>query len=271
MAKFLNTTATTYHLEELIKKASSNLFIISPYLKLNNRIKELLEDKNRLKIDIRIVYGKKELQPDEINWLKNLSYIRTSFCKNLHAKCYMSENECIITSLNLYEFSQVNNNEMGVLISRDTDNQLYTDTYTEVQRIIRISEEVNLSADKIEPSLDKKQLEKVENKPIETSNLEAKNEPKKPRNFDKLTISKLAEKLGMTTNELSEKLEQLGYIETKGKNIFLTDKGKQAGGELKKGQYGYFTIWAVDLEVSVQDENNANLTFAEKLLKLFSF
>ena len=27
-------------------------------LKLNERIKELLEDRNRLKIDIRIVYGK---------------------------------------------------------------------------------------------------------------------------------------------------------------------------------------------------------------------
>ena len=58
MAKFLNSSGTTYHLEELIKNASDRLIIISPYLKLNERIKELLEDRNRLKIDIRIVYGK---------------------------------------------------------------------------------------------------------------------------------------------------------------------------------------------------------------------
>ena len=81
MAKFLNSSGTTYHLKELIKNASDRLIIISPYLKLNDRIKELLEDRNRLKIDIRIVYGKNDLQPEEINWLKNLTFIRTSFCK----------------------------------------------------------------------------------------------------------------------------------------------------------------------------------------------
>ena len=112
MAKFLNTSATNYFLEELIKNARERLIIISPFLKLNDRIKELLEDKNRMKLDIRVVYGKSELQPEEISWLRSQEYIRTSFCKNLHAKCYMNEQTCIITSLNLYEFSQINNNEI---------------------------------------------------------------------------------------------------------------------------------------------------------------
>ena len=124
MAKFLNTSATNYFLEELIKGASERLILISPFLKLNDRVKELPEDKNRLKIDVRIVYGKNELQPEEINWLRELTYIRTSFCKNLHAKCYMNEEACIITSLNLYEFSQVNNNEMGVHVSRSDDAEI---------------------------------------------------------------------------------------------------------------------------------------------------
>ena len=80
MAQFLTTSATNYYLEELIKNASDRLILISPFLKLNDRIKELLEDKNRLKIDIRIVYGKSELQPEEINWLNELSFVGTSFC-----------------------------------------------------------------------------------------------------------------------------------------------------------------------------------------------
>ena len=78
MAKFLNTSATNYFLEELIKGAQERLVLISPFLKLNDRIKELLEDKNRLKIDVRIVYGKSELQPQEIEWLKAQSYIPES-------------------------------------------------------------------------------------------------------------------------------------------------------------------------------------------------
>lgn len=149
MAKFLNTSATNYFLEELIKNARDRLILISPFLKLNDRMRELLADKNRLKIDVRIVYGKSELQPEEINWLKELTYIRTSFCKNLHAKCYMNEELAIITSLNLYEFSQINNNEMGVLIRREDDAELYKDAYEEAQRIIRISDEVRITLERV--------------------------------------------------------------------------------------------------------------------------
>ena len=60
MAKSLNTSATNYFLEELIKSAKDRLVMISPLLKLNDRIKELLQDKNRLKIDMRIVYGQRD-------------------------------------------------------------------------------------------------------------------------------------------------------------------------------------------------------------------
>lgn len=83
MAKFLNTSGTNYFLEELIKDAKDRVILISPFLRLNDRIKELLVDKDRLKIDVRIVYGKSELQPAEIEWLRGLPYVRTSFCKNL--------------------------------------------------------------------------------------------------------------------------------------------------------------------------------------------
>src|SRR5450759_3030249 len=165
MAKFLNTSATNYFLEELIKDAKDRLILISPFLRLNDRIKELLADKNRLKIDVRIVYGKSELQPEEINWLKELTYIRTSFCKNLHAKCYLNEELCIITSLNLYEFSQINNNEMGVLIRRADDTDLYKEAYEEAQRIIRISDEVRISLEHVtvEPE-DKSEADEKSNK-----------------------------------------------------------------------------------------------------------
>ena len=144
MAKFLNTSATSYFLEELIKNARDRLILISPFLQLNNRIKELLADKNRLKIDVRIVYGKDKLQIDEIEWLNELAFVRTSFLQNLHAKCYISEDMCIITSMNLYEFSERNNNEMGVLFSREEDPDLYREAYEEAQRIIRSSEEVRI-------------------------------------------------------------------------------------------------------------------------------
>ncbi|MFC6380679.1 phospholipase D family protein [Psychrobacter glacincola] len=245
MAKFLNSSGTTYHLEELIKNASDRLIIISPYLKLNERIKELLEDRNRLKIDIRIVYGKNDLHPEEINWLKNLTFIRTSFCKNLHAKCYLNENECIITSLNLYEFSQVNNNEMGVLIYRNEDAKLYADTYEESQRIIRISDEVRMSLEKIiEPSnsVDNNlSSESASQVPTETNS--AKPTEVATSNYSKLTTAKFAKELGFKTQELNEKLLAAGYLQEQEGELILTDAGRAAGGTSKRGKFGEFCLW----------------------------
>jgi len=247
MAKFLNSSGTTYHLEELIKNASDRLIIISPYLKLNERIKELLEDRNRLKIDIRIVYGKNDLHPEEINWLKNLTFIRTSFCKNLHAKCYLNENECIITSLNLYEFSQVNNNEMGVLIYRNDDAKLYADTYEEAQRIIRISDEVRMSLEKVTETESKSEPSpKVINS---TTNATVNATKETTPNYSKLTTAKLAKELGFKTQELNEKLLAAGYLQSQDGELVLTDAGRAAGGTSKKGKFGEFCLWDTGMVV----------------------
>ena len=75
-----------------------------------------------------------------------------TFARNLRAKCYLSEDLCIVTSLSLYDFSQVTNNEMGVLMSRADDSELYHDACTEAEHIIRISDEVRISVDKVETS-----------------------------------------------------------------------------------------------------------------------
>ena len=184
----------------------------------------MLADKDRLKIDVRIVYGKSELQPEEIGWLKELAYVRTSFCKNLHAKCYLSEEMCIITSMNLYEFSQVNNNEMGILIRRSDDPQLYKDASDEAQRIIRISEEVRISLERVAPEVEEKAQEEEQ--------------------FSKLTTSKLAHRLGVKTGELMEKFISLGFLETKEGKQYLTPKGKEVGGEFRmSSKFGPYFLW----------------------------
>lgn len=226
MTQFLNTSATNYFLPELIKNSKERLFIISPFLKFNDRIKELLSDKDRMKIDIRIVYGKSELSPQEINWLRSLEFVRTSFCQNLHAKCYLNERSAIITSMNLYDFSQVNNNEMGVFFDRTTESELYLDTYEEAQRLIRISEQVRLSAETIIESDDK-------------SN----------NNFnDKLTTSKIANALKIKTSQLKVKLVDRGFLQEIDGKLKLTDSGKDAGGEYRfSKKFGPYFIWPKDI------------------------
>ena len=236
MAKFLNTSATNYFLEEMIKSASDRLILISPFLKLNDRMRELLADKNRLKIDVRIVYGKSELQPQEIEWLRGLTYIRTSFCKNLHAKCYMNEEMCIVTSLNLYEFSQVNNNEMGILIQRSEDGQLYKDAYEEAQRIIRISEEVRISLERVSSETDT--VGKDDDKRTDDAAT------------DKLTSSKIGQKLGLKTAQFLDRATELGYLAADGDKYAMTPKGEKAGVELvAKSRFGPYFLWPQDFHL----------------------
>lgn len=149
MVDFLTTTGISFHLEAIIKKADEKLILVSPYLRINERIRELIEDKNRMKINIIVIYGKNELQPDEQNWLRSLDFVRTGFCKNLHAKCYLNEKEALVTSMNLYDFSQQNNNEMGIYVSKEKDTEVYDEINKEVMRLFRVSEELKVTVEKI--------------------------------------------------------------------------------------------------------------------------
>ena len=152
MAEFLTRNGINLKLEEIIKSAEKQLWIISPFLKINPQIKELLEDKDRFKIDIRVIYGKNDLRPEEKKWLASMASIRTSFRNNLHAKCYLNEKEALLTSMNLYEYSQVNNDEMGMLVSREQEPALYDKIFDESGRIMRMSEEIRETVATVNPS-----------------------------------------------------------------------------------------------------------------------
>lgn len=230
MAKFLNTSATNYFLEELIKDTRERLIVISPFLKFNDRVKELLADKDRMKIDIRIIYGKSELAPKETNWLKSLDFVRTSFCQNLHAKCYLNESAAIITSMNLYDFSQVNNNEMGVYIRREDEPDLYRDTYEETQRLLRVSDQVRLSAEEVA---------EVES---EASSNEAVQ--------DKLPTSKIARAHKLKTAEFTELMVTKGLLRQGEDELELTDAGAKAGGEIRHSKrFGTYFLWPKELAI----------------------
>ena len=57
MAKFLDTTGVSFYLQQIINNADERLILISPYLKINDRIKTCLEDKDKFKIDVRLICG----------------------------------------------------------------------------------------------------------------------------------------------------------------------------------------------------------------------
>jgi hypothetical protein len=108
---FLTTQGMSYHLEEMFLQAEKQIVIIAPYIQIHKKLKSILTDKSAQGVKITIVCRTKDLKDD-------LDSITTSIIDNpkLHAKCYLTEKSALIGSLNLYDFSQVNNDEMGVLI-----------------------------------------------------------------------------------------------------------------------------------------------------------
>lgn len=142
MAKFINTRKAVAAIEDLIKDAEDKLVLISPYLKLSKDFKELLTYRNSKDKITTIIFGKQELNPNELKFLEGLRFVILKYNQDLHAKCYMNSKQMIITSLNLYEFSMANNKEMGVLIDTDDENdrELYAEALKEIDYIESTSE-----------------------------------------------------------------------------------------------------------------------------------
>lgn len=145
MADFLTTSGTSYQIERIIIEAKSQLVLISPYLQLSKTFFERLRDASNKNIPIIIVYGKDELKPNEKNSLAELKGVELFFFENLHAKCYFNESSMVITSMNMYEFSEKNNREMGVLLEKNNDNAIYEKAVEEAESIIKSAEQIQLN------------------------------------------------------------------------------------------------------------------------------
>jgi phosphatidylserine/phosphatidylglycerophosphate/cardiolipin synthase-like enzyme len=237
MAEFLDTQGVSYYLKKLINNSNDKLYLISPYLQFNNQLKLSLEDRHKFSIDIIVIYGKvSDINPEDSTWLQSMPGIKLLFHKDLHAKCYFNEKEAIITSMNLYMFSQQNNVEMGIYISKEKDEELYKQLAVEVDRIKRGSEHRTIS------------VQKVENKKIETSKdqlIAQPTEPNRTRPFGGkyLSATALSKELGISSKDLTQKIEKLKWIEKKNDEWVLTSLGKSKGAEMKKGQYGDYIAY----------------------------
>ena len=150
MAEFLTTTGISYNLEELIKNSEDKLFLVSPYLQIADSLKHLLKERDLQRIvDIHIVYRKDtKINAKDLSFLQELTSVKISACENLHAKCYLNENTAIIASMNLYQYSQQNNREMGIKVEKEDDPALYDAIHDEVKAIVQTSQQPEFSAEK---------------------------------------------------------------------------------------------------------------------------
>ncbi len=168
MPEFLSTAGASNAIEQMVKNSKQRLYLISPYLQINPLLRSLLQqlDNKISTIDIRIVSRTDKINADDMNFLQNLKNVKVFALDNLHAKCYLNEETAILTSLNLYQFSQHNNIEMGIKINKSTDCGLYDAIYEEVDRILGESKKYQIRV-----------VEKEKNEPIKIESQKAKEIP----------------------------------------------------------------------------------------------
>ena len=129
----------------------------------------------------------------------------------------LNENEAIVTSMNLISFSQQNNDEMGIHVTKENDADLYNDIYDEVQRLLTISEEIRVSVKKVDKEIEKKSektVEKVqENMDLSNSKL--------------LTTKELSQLTGLSSRKVNSWFTDNKLMYKKEEDWITTKKGKE--------------------------------------------
>ena len=127
MAKYLDTSHISSELMELLKEAKEKIILVTFSVQVNTQIQERLKTKSKIGTlsEITLIYGNTKPKKSELQWMSEIDDLKVWKKKNLHAKCYINEKKAIICSMNLYDYSQTTNVEMGFLITKEEDPQAY--------------------------------------------------------------------------------------------------------------------------------------------------
>lgn len=134
--KVIGTTKISNEIEEILNSAEKYLILVSPYLKLNQRLKVRLSDAYKKVDNAYLIYRENELQSQDLIWLKSFENLKLFSIKNLHSKIYLNQDFALISSMNLYEYSQINNHEIGVKLEFYEDQNEYKDTLNEIRIMV---------------------------------------------------------------------------------------------------------------------------------------
>lgn len=135
--QFLTTKQISGEIERIIRDAENFIIIISPFVKVSSLYLDRLRESEMRDVKSHFVFGKENMGEIEVNKFARLSKMKMYFLENLHAKCYLNEERAVITSMNLYEYSENTNREMGIVVEKASEEKIYNDISKEANSIIQ--------------------------------------------------------------------------------------------------------------------------------------
>ena len=244
MATFLTTNGVSHHLEELVRGAEERLFLVSPYLKINDRFRDLLAHRLKRGLKVRLLYGKKrdDLPAGLETWLADQPNLECRFRPHLHGKCYVSEVAAVVTSMNLYEYSQQTNDEFGVRLTPGEDRAAFTELVAELNRVFLAAEPVAFAAfgQPAAPAA-------APRPPLFEADRPAP--PPATGAGKKVSTSQLAKRAGVGAGAMFARLAAAGLLDGR-ESRNLTAAGVAAGGEVRSSaRFGDYVVWPETLTV----------------------
>jgi hypothetical protein len=143
MASFLTTIGLSSSIGQILSNASQQVGILSPYIRLSDRATDRIRSADKAGKELLVVYGKNDLPSDTQEVFSTLDNLTLCYLADPHAKCFFNVHELILSTMNLYAFSEKNNREMGVRIPRE-EGPLYNDILEEVRSILQSAETQNI-------------------------------------------------------------------------------------------------------------------------------
>jgi phosphatidylserine/phosphatidylglycerophosphate/cardiolipin synthase-like enzyme len=143
MASFLLVHGVTWHTEAIIKGSRERLFLVSPFVRLSDALLQCIKEAGQ-RVPTSIVFREFDLPAllvQELRQVKKLTLLQNPA---VHSKCYLNEQTMVVTSMNLSAFEGSHDFEMGVLIDKELDANLYQSAFDEVIRIVDASRVVHL-------------------------------------------------------------------------------------------------------------------------------
>ena len=141
MSVILNTSGLNSSILNVIDTATEYLVLISPYQRLHPDVRERLVIAINRGVKVFVIDGKDGMRSEMLDWYSSFPSVSVGYVQELHAKAYANERMAVLGSMNLLEYSQENNEELGVLFRIEEDSTEFEDLSAHIFRIVSEAEE----------------------------------------------------------------------------------------------------------------------------------
>lgn len=139
MVQYLNTQGAYSEIENIVNRAEYKLVLMSPYIQISRTLlQKIFHACEHRSIDVSLICRTSDIRPEEMAAMSQIPRLEIFDLPNLHANCIYNEKALIMTSLNLFDYSQINNRDMGALITAQKDPGAFVAAVSETEYMMQL-------------------------------------------------------------------------------------------------------------------------------------